>query len=201
MGMDEETRKKIFELFFTTKGIGKGIGLGLSIVYEIIKRHNGFINVFSEQGKGTTFKIYFPSIKPEIEEIKPKKTGAEIGGTETILVAEDTAEVRENIKGVLEEFGYKVIEAVDGNDAVEKFRENKDSIQLIILDVIMPRKNGKEVYIEARNIKPEIKALLISGYTSDILCQKGVFEEGLTLLSKPVSPQELLRNVREVLVT
>jgi hypothetical protein len=122
IGMDEKTReRRIFEPFFTTKALGRGTGLGLSIVYGIIKQHNGYINVYSEPGKGTTFKIYISVIKPEFKEAESIVLPAPKGGTETILIAEDDAEVRRLSKEVLENFGYRIIEAVNGVDAINKF--------------------------------------------------------------------------------
>lgn len=200
-GMDERTKEKIFDPFFTTKEVGKGTGLGLAIVYGIIKQHNGYINVYSEQGQGTTFNIYLPlTHKAEVKETKLAKTIAQsIGGAETVLLAEDEGEVRQITKTILEKFGYKVIEAVDGEDAVNKFMENRDKIELLIFDVIMPRKTGKEAYEEIKKIRPDIRALFTSGYPAEIADRKGLFEEGIIFVSKPVSPTELLKKVREVL--
>jgi len=198
-GMDEMTRQRIFEPFFTTKEVGKGTGLGLSMVYGIIKQHSGYINCYSEPGTGTTFRIYLPVIESETEKAKKEEHITLSGGTETILLAEDEEEVRKLMKLVLEETGYKVIEAVDGKEAIEKFRENKDRITLLLLDVIMPKINGKGVYEEAKKIKPDIKALFSSGYPADFIHKKGILEEGLNFISKPASPHELLKRIREVL--
>ena len=198
-GMDEKTAGRIFEPFFTTKEVGRGTGLGLSIVYGIIEQHNGYINVDSKIGEGTTFKIYLPVIKSDVEEKNPSAITIPKGGTEAILLAEDDEEVRKLTKTVLDGFGYKVIEAVDGEDAIKKFMEDKDKIQLLILDVVMPKKNGKEAYDEIKKTKPNIKALFTSGYAKDIIHRKGFLEEGFSFISKPVSPRELLRKVREVL--
>jgi PAS domain S-box-containing protein len=141
LGMDEKTRKKIFDPFFTTKGVGKGTGLGLSIVYGIIKQHSGYIQVESEPGKGSVFKIFLPMV--EIPAEKERKTQEElVGGTETILVTEDSQEVRRFIKEILTKKGYTVIEAVDGEQAVQKFLKEQDRIDLLLLDVVMPKKNG-----------------------------------------------------------
>ncbi|MBA4349481.1 MAG: hypothetical protein C0415_05775, partial [Thermodesulfovibrio sp.] len=175
-------------------------GLGLSIIYGIIKQHNGYINVYSELGKGTTFKIYLPFIKSEVEQIKPTAVTAVTDGTETVLLAEDNEEVRRFTKDMLEEYGYKVIEAVDGDDAINRFIENKDKIQLLLLDVIMPKKSGKEVHEEINKIKPDIKALFMSGYTANVIHKKGIIEEGLDFVLKPISPTELLKKMREALV-
>jgi signal transduction histidine kinase/DNA-binding response OmpR family regulator len=199
IGLDEIARQKIFEPFFTTKEIGKGTGLGLAIVYGIIKQHNGYITVYSEPGKGTTFNIYLPLIESPVEEASVKEVIAPIGGTETILVTEDNSEVRALISYVLQEFGYTVIEAVDGDDAINKFEENKDRIELAILDIIMPKKSGKEASEAIRNIKPNLKILFISGYTADIITKAGINEEGGYFIQKPISPQGLLWKVREIL--
>lgn len=199
-GMDKKIQARIFEPFFTTKEVGKGTGLGLSMVYGIIKQHDGYINVYSETGKGSIFRIYLPLVESETEEIESAAayTPPE-GGTETILVAEDNTEVRRFIRHILERSGYIVIEAVDGEDALEKFLIKGDSIQLLVLDVIMPQKSGKEVYEEIRKIKPDIKVIFTSGYTADIIHRKGVLEKGLNFISKPVSPDKLLRKIRETL--
>ena len=200
LGIDEETKERIFEPFFTTKDIGKGTGLGLAIVYGIIKQHNGYINVYSEMGKGTAFKIYLPLSEKKAEKLNPVLEPPTITeGTETLLLAEDDAEVRKFTKYVLEESGYTVIEAEDGRDAVDKFIENKDNIQLLLLDVIMPGKNGKEVYDAIRKEKPGIKALFMSGYTANIIHKKGILDEGLDFVLKPVSPTQLLKKIRELL--
>jgi len=197
LGMDEKTRERIFEPFFTTKGIGKGTGLGLSIVYGIIEQHDGYINVYSEEREGTTFKIYLPAVESVSERTRQSEITAPKGGAETILVAEDDAGVRELTKNVLEEFGYTVVEAVDGEDAIKAFIENRDSISLLILDVLMPKKNGVEVYEEIMKIRPEMKTIFTSGYTKDLIFKKGILEEGLNFLMKPILPTELLKKVRE----
>ena len=199
IGMDETTKERIFEPFFTTKEAGKGTGLGLSIVYGIIRQHNGYIEVNSESGKGTTFNIYLPIIESTIEPYEAITKAAPKGGTETILLAEDELEVRRLVKNVLEEFGYKVREAVDGADAVDRFMENKDKINLIMLDVIMPKKNGREAYNKIKNIKSDVKTIFISGYTEDIIKREDIFEMGLNFISKPVSPSDLLKKIREVI--
>lgn len=198
-GMDKKIMEKIFEPFFTTKEVGRGTGLGLSIVYGIIEQHNGYINVYSELGKGTTFKIYLPIIKSDVKETESAVSTALTGGTETVLVAEDNEEVRNLIKNILQKSGYKVIEAVDGEDAINKLAEDKDKIQLLIFDVIMPKKSGKEAYEEIKKIRPDIKALFTSGYAADIIERKGFLDEGFNFIPKPISPRELLKKVREIL--
>jgi CheY-like chemotaxis protein len=198
-GMDEETTARIFEPFFTTKEVGEGTGLGLSIVYGIIKQHEGYINVHSEPGKGTTFKIYLPLSKPMDEAINEAAPQTMSGGTETVLVAENDADVREMIKEALKGFGYRVVEAENGEKAIRVFHENREGIQLLILDVIMPKKNGQEVFDEIRKIRPDIKAIFTSGYDINVIQKKGFLEEEHDFLSKPILPDELLRKVREVL--
>ncbi|MBI4683381.1 MAG: PAS domain S-box protein [Nitrospirae bacterium] len=198
-GMDKETLRKIYDPFFTTKEVGKGTGLGLAMTYGIIKQHNGYINAYSEPGLGTMFKIHLPLIKDDVEELKPVVVPAPVKGSETILLAEDEAEVRNAIKNNLEEFGYTVIEAVNGADAVDKFAVHQGKIQLLIFDVVMPKKNGMEAYEEIRKIRPDIKIIFLSGYTGDILNSKGLPEKGLNFLLKPVLPQDLLNNIREVI--
>ena len=197
--MDEETKERIFEPFFTTKEEGKGTGLGLSVAYGIIKQHNGFINVYSEVGKGTVFKVYIPLIEQEEKGKTQWKPDVLPKGTETILVAEDNKEVRLITREILEIYGYTVVEAHDGEDAIEKLGNLSQHIQLLILDVVMPRKNGKEVYNEVRKINPDIKAIFMSGYTADIIHKRGILEQGLHFIQKPFSQGSLLRKVREVL--
>ncbi|MDD2338218.1 MAG: PAS domain S-box protein [Geobacteraceae bacterium] len=198
-GMDVKTRERIFEPFFTTKETGKGTGLGLAIVYGIIKQHNGYINVDSEPGIGTTFKIYLPVVTADTETVELFEMAVPRNGSETVLLAEDDPTVRGLTKSVLEEFGYLVIEAVDGADAIEKFRLNEEVIQLLILDVMMPKKNGKETYKEIKKIQPGIKALFMSGYTDDILGSAGVLEDNVNFISKPFTQNVLLQKTREVL--
>jgi PAS domain S-box-containing protein len=198
-GMDETTRQRIFEPFFTTKEVGKGSGLGLAIVYGIIQQHSGHISVYSEPGKGSTFRIYLPLVESEAEAAIPAEIITPKRGTETILVAEDNEDVRKLERKVLEGFGYTVIEAVDGEDAINKFEENKERIQLALLDVIMPKKSGKEVYDNIKKVKPDMKILFSSGYTADIISTKGILEEKMDFISKPVSPNYLLSKIREIL--
>ncbi len=199
MGMDEEARQRIFEPFFTTKPMGRGTGLGLSIIYGIVKQHNGFIDLQSKPRVGTTFRIYFPLIDVKVKEIaKPAHLPA-IGENQTILVADDDPQVRTVIKIILSKSGYKVIEAEDGEMAVREFGKHMNEIDLLILDIVMPRKNGKDAYDEIRRMRPDVKALFISGYTADVIDQKGVGQEDLNIVAKPVSPYELLLKIKETL--
>ncbi|PIW89029.1 MAG: hybrid sensor histidine kinase/response regulator, partial [Nitrospirae bacterium CG_4_8_14_3_um_filter_44_28] len=169
-GMDEKTREHIFEPFFTTKEVGKGTGLGLAMVYGIIKQHHGHISVESEEGKGTAFRIYLPLISDSglrNSDLKSEIQNLKSGMGETILLAEDEEAVRALSKTALEEFGYKVIEASDGQEAVSKFMENKDRIDLFLTDIVMPGMNGREAYERIKKIKPRLKVLFASGYPSD----------------------------------
>lgn len=198
-GMDEKTKSQIFEPFFTTKEVGKGTGLGLSIVYGIIKQHNGTINVYSETGKGMTFKIYLPLIAAAGEAALPKAEARPAGGNETILLAEDENDVRVLITHVLRDAGYSVIEAVTGEEAVKQFAEHADRISLLLSDVIMPKMNGKDAYDQIKGTRPDVKVLFMSGYTADNIKSKGILADGVPLLTKPIIPDQLLRKVREVL--
>ncbi len=199
VGMEEKTRSRIFEPFFTTKDLGRGTGLGLAIVYGIVKRHSGYINVYSEPGKGTAFKLYLPLVNAAVETTRTVEPGMPEGGIATILVAEDDDSVRSLTSAVLDGFGYTVITAVDGDDALEKFWDHKDRIQLLLLDIIMPKKNGKAVYEEIRSIRPDVKVLFTSGYTAEVIHHKGILEDSLNFISKPVSPRDLLKKVKEML--
>jgi CheY-like chemotaxis protein len=199
LGMDQVTKENIFEPFFTTKEVGKGTGLGLSMVYGIIKQHNGNVRVYSEVERGTTFKIYLPLVQTEKEIIPmPIETLPE-GKGETILIAEDEPQVRGSMRLILQEHGYKIIEAENGEDAVRIFQKNRDAVTLILLDVIMPVKNGREAYAEMNGIKPGVRTIFMSGYTDDIISKKGILEEGFQLISKPINPDTLMRKIREVL--
>ncbi len=199
-GMDAETLRRIFEPFFTTKEVDKGTGLGLSVVYGIVKQHDGFICVESEPGHGATFSIYLPLVAEELSketELLPNATSSI--GNETILLAEDDELVRNMMASVLADAGYTVIEAVNGEDAVQKFRDNSTSIQLLLFDLIMPRMNGKEACEEIRKVRPEVKVLITSGYAPEIVIQKASVEKGIQLLYKPVAPKALLKAVRSLL--
>jgi len=172
----------------------------MAVVYGIIKQHDGYINVSSEPGTGTTFRVYLPIIESAARAgTKAQKEGAPGRGTETILLAEDDKSVRNIVKVWLSEYGYTVIEAVDGEDAVRKFTENKDNIHLLLFDLIMPKMNGKDAYDEVRKIKPGVKIIFASGYAPDILQQKASLEYGASLIFKPFSPFELVRKVRSAL--
>jgi PAS domain S-box-containing protein len=202
LGMDEETRKRIFEPFFTTKDVGKGTGLGLAIVYGIVKQHGGYVNVYSEPGKGTSFSIYLPLSRSKPEKGENPVIAADKAlprGSETVLVAEDDEALRKLSRTLLEHAGYTVLVAANGEDAVNMFVQHQDAVQLAILDMIMPRKSGKEAYEEIRRIKPGIPVIFVSGYTADKLQIDDLQEEGVEFLSKPISVTVLIQKVRELL--
>lgn len=198
-GMDEATRLRVFEPFFTTKEVGKGTGLGLSTAYGIIHQHEGFISVYSEQNEGTTFRIYLPLMDSmEDADSNSRSELAPPRGSEVVLLVEDEQEVRQVMSTLLQKHGYQVIVAVDGDHALEQYLEFEDSIDLFILDVIMPKKNGKEVYDIISKTREDMKTIFISGYTAAIVEQKGI-PETCHLVSKPFSPHEFLWKVRDVL--
>ncbi|MBU5637515.1 PAS domain S-box protein [Geomonas sp. Red69] len=201
-GMDAETQQKIFEPFFTTKLPGRGTGLGMSIVYGIIKQHGGYITVFSQVGFGTTFSIYLPLITEKVQPSEKPATFIPEGGSETILVVEDDAAVGRLVESVLKRYGYQVILASSGDDALHLFESRWQEISLALLDVIMPKMNGKQLCEELRRLSPQLKVLFLSGYTADIIQDKGIFlEEGVDIIKKPARPIELARKVREMLDT
>ncbi len=198
-GMDERTQDRIFEPFFTTKDIGKGTGLGLSIVYGIVKQYQGFINCSSEVGKGTAFSIYLPLANPTAQESGFKASAIPQGGTETILIAEDDQEIRKLAVTFLENFGYTIVESENGEEAIQLFQQHEDKIRLLLFDVIMPKKNGKEAYDAIRLISPGIKIIFMSGFSMNTNVIKDIVGEGLDFVLKPISPEVLLKKVREVL--
>lgn len=200
IGMDENIKSHIFEPFFTTKEVGKGTGLGLAIVYGLVKQYNGYINVYSEPGKGSTFKIYLPIYRAEekAELLQRKQIVFTKGLGETVLLVDDDAGVRESIRNVLEFAGYKVIEASDGIEALEIYKNKMDEISLIITDLIMPRMNGKVLYDKIMELNPSQRIVFISGHTADSLYKQYLPEDGV-ILFKPILPSEFLRKIREML--
>jgi two-component system cell cycle sensor histidine kinase/response regulator CckA len=199
LGMDESTRQRIFEPFFTTKEVGKGTGLGLSVIYGIIKQHHGYIHCSSEPGRGTTFRMYLPAIDSAIEQQETGSLPLPSGGSETVLLGEDDPAIRNAFRNLLERFGYRVIEAADGEEALVKFVENMDEIRLVVLDAIMPNKSGTDAYLEIQAMRPDLRAILMSGYTEDFFTAEGLSPEKVSLLAKPVSPVLLLTTIRNIL--
>jgi CheY-like chemotaxis protein len=201
--MDEETKARVFDPFFTTKGMGKGTGLGLSTVYGIIKQSGGYIWVYSEIGKGSTFKIYLPRIKDSLsEEDKLSNRSEPLTGSETILVVEDEDALRKMACEVLTLYGYSTIEASDGKNALELVKKSKQNIvDLLLTDVIMPEMSGKELANRLLHKYPRLKILYISGYTDNAIVHHGILDKGISFLQKPFSPQALANKIREVLDT
>ena len=198
-GMDVETQARIFEPFFTTKEVGRGTGLGLSMIYGIVKQSGGNIWVYSEPGHGTTFKIYLPRIEEEASTESTLVTAGTARGTETILVVEDEAGLRELIKEILEEEGYTVLATHDGHEALSICEQHDESIDLLITDVVMPGLSGRELAERLADNRPQVKVLFMSGYTDDAVVRHGVLEAEALFLQKPFTPDALARKVREVL--
>lgn len=198
-GMDEETQQRIYEPFFTTKANGEGTGLGLSTVYGIVSQHNGLIHVHSEPGTGTTFRIYLPTIGRPWAAIQETLPPPPAGGTETILLAEDDDAVRSVVKCMLETAGYTVLTAHDGKDAIRVFDDNADQVDLLLLDVVMPKLGGRAVFDHVREKRPETRALFVSGYSPADIHTDFVLDEGLQFIQKPYDCDALLRKVRESL--
>lgn len=201
-GISADHISHIFEPFYTTKEPGRGTGLGLSIIYSIVTQHNGFIDVISEVNKGTTFKIFFPAVKDSILDEHKEEALAEsqiFGNGETILIAEDDETTRKFLEVFLRQKGYRVILAEDGEDAIKKYEKNKDKIDMLILDIVLPKKNGKAVYDLIKSQNPGIKALFMSGYTDDIVTVRSIFEEGMEFISKPLDVPAFIIRVQEIL--
>jgi len=200
-GMDAATLDRIFEPFFTTKDLGKGTGLGLATVYGIVRQHGGFLQVFSEPGKGSTFRSYFPVSTTEapVSRERVEDRGPVRGGSETILIAEDHEGLSQLAVETLTGLGYQVMLATDGEQALEDFRANRDRIALAVLDVVLPKLSGPEVYARIRAEKPDLPVIFSTGYSPDIAQLEKVQQEGLPVLQKPYSPRGLARKVRETL--
>ena len=198
-GMDKETRKSIFEPFFTTKG-KHGTGMGLATVYGIVKQHGGNIWVYSEPGKGSTFKVILPVSEEEPIEVKAvDKKGDEAKGSETILVVEDNEQVRNLTIAILKRSGYTVLVAENGKEALTILSSHDGHVDLLLTDVIMPEMNGKELFAKAGNLRPNLKVLYMSGYTDDVIAHHGVLDEGVQFIQKPFTVQDLSNKIRGVL--
>ncbi len=198
-GMDNDTLSKIFEPFFTTKTVGKGTGLGLATVYGIVKQNRGFINVYSEHGKGTIFKIYLPKLVKFIPEKSARAEEVSFKGDETILVVEDKSDILDIIKTVLEHNGYTVLVTESPKEAVSIAADYPGKIDLIITDVVMPGMNGRELHEKLLSIRKEMKCLFMSGYTADVIADHGVIEEGINFIQKPFSLSFFMEKIRKIL--
>ena len=200
-GMTKETAENAFEPFFTTKDVGKGSGLGLSTVYGLVRQHDGLVDVESKIGEGSTFKIYLPVTEGSAQAKDEKVKAAASGGAETILLAEDDDGVLRLAKKMLEHAGYTVLTAIDGEHALRVFDENAEEIDLILLDVMMPKISGKAVYERIQSQRPTTRVLFSSGYSMEAIHTDFVLDEGLQLLQKPYRRDVLLWEVRKVLDT
>jgi CheY-like chemotaxis protein len=198
--MDKETLDNIFEPFFTTKDVNQGTGLGLATIYGVVKQNNGFINVYSEPGKGTTFKIYLPrhagKAEPKTTEIDTK---IPTSSGEVVLLVEDESAIRKMGKMMLERLGYKVLATGTPDDALRLAAEHPGGIDLLITDVVMPGMNGRDLADQMHTLDPDIKTLFMSGYTADVIAHRGVLEEGVQFIHKPFSKKDLAVKVREIL--
>jgi CheY-like chemotaxis protein len=198
--MDEETCANIFEPFFTTKDVGKGTGLGLATLYGAVKQNNGFINVYSEPGHGTTFKIYLPRHKPKtapVQEKGPDKPSER--GRETILLVEDEPSVLKMTTMMLERQGYTVVGASTPGDAVRLAAEHAGHIHLLMTDVVMPEMNGRDLAKNILSLYPGLKCLFMSGYTANVIAHHGVLDEAVNFIQKPFSKDDLAVKLRKVL--
>jgi PAS domain S-box-containing protein len=200
-GMSEEVKARVFEPFFTTKGVGEGTGLGLSTCYGIIKQSGGHINVYSEPGRGTTFKIYLPQVEPQAKISIPRLDAPDLpGGTETILLVEDDPALREMAAALLRRLGYSVLAANHGIEALSLCHQRDTGrIDLLFTDVVMPHMSGKELADRVRALYPHTKILFTSAYTENAIVHQGVMDKGAVLLQKPFTPTALARKVREML--
>ena len=200
-GMDQETMRQIFEPFFSTKKKGnKGTGLGLATVYGIVRQNGGFINVYSEPGAGTTFKVYLPKEEKNVERVTQADTAKPpAGGRETILLVEDEEIILTMARLMLEQLEYSVIPFARPSEAIEAARKHQGEIHLMLSDVVMPEMNGPDLAEKIRSLHPGIKCLFMSGYTDDIIACRGVLEEGVNFIQKPFSMEGMAVKIRAVL--
>jgi CheY-like chemotaxis protein len=199
--MDQATVEKIFEPFFTTKPAGTGTGLGMAMVYGITKQHGGFVHVYSEPGSGTAVKVYLPrstELSAGAAEAVPDAMPRQ-GGGETILVVEDREELRGTTRRVLEHLGYRVIEAVDGEDALGKHRAEGGRIDLVLSDVLMPKLNGPALFRAVREVDPGMRFLFTSGYSENDIAMRSLLGPGVRFVAKPWTIADLARQVRTAL--
>jgi CheY-like chemotaxis protein len=199
-GIDEKTKSRIFEPFFTTKPAGEGTGLGLSMVYGVVKQSGGYVWVYSEPGKGATFKIYLPRVDEPAESLlRPKDEVILDRGSETILLVEDDDALRELIAGLLRNDGYKVLEEKDGQAATATAKNYGDVIHLLLTDVIMPGMSGGELRARLTEMRPELKSLYMSGYTGNLIAHHGMLSTDTVVLQKPFTKLALLSQIKSTL--
>ncbi len=198
-GMDAETLAHIFEPFFTTKETGKGTGLGLATVYGIVKQGGGFINVYSEPDCGTTFKIYLPVSAGDAEPSRVAESQGSVPGSETVFLVEDDDMVRTVTEESLRELGYTVLSAAGPEEALTLFAKHKDTVDLLVTDVVMPAMNGKDLYERLKTSRPDLKVLYMSGYTENVIVHHGVLDKGVQFISKPFTLLDLSGKVRAAL--
>jgi CheY-like chemotaxis protein len=199
-GMDEATKARIFEPFFTTKGPGKGTGLGLAVVHGVVKQSGGLIEVYSEVGRGTAFKVYFPQVN---EALSSGRSSSGIGplptGSETLLLVEDEDAVRALARHILRSCGYTLLEARDGLEAIRVAQNHDGPIHLVVSDVVMPHLGGRQLAERLAGVHPGLKMLFLSGYTDDTVIRHGILEAEVAFLQKPFTPTALAQKVRAVL--
>ena len=202
--MSAETQRKIFEPFFTTKGPGKGTGLGLSTVYGIVKQHQGWLEVDSELGKGTTFSVLLPASENSVLSVVVEEavSAASLAGSETILILEDELILLELAQDILREYGYTMLPATSSEEALEIWKEKSEEVDLLLTDIVMPSGlSGRELADKLVQEKPNLKVIFASGYTAETAIEGLTLEEGLNFLAKPYTPQNLIKTVRNRLET
>jgi len=200
-GMSEQVKARVFEPFFTTKGVGKGTGLGLATCHGIVKQSGGHIAVYSELGRGTTFKIYLPQVESETKPPAPPEASPDLPrGTETILFVEDDPSLRDMAATLLERLGYTVFTAANGVEAMTLIhRQGRGHIDLLFTDVVMPHMSGRELADRVHALHPQTKILFTSAYTENAIVHQGVLNKGVLLLQKPFTPSALAQKLRDVL--
>ncbi len=197
-GMSKEVQEKIFEPFFTTKMAGIGSGLGLAMIYGIVKQHHGYIYVYSEPGKGTTFKIYLPAVQKDVIEADKEKVPL-LEGNETILVVDDDPFIRKLAVDMLTPLGYRLLQADNGETALKTGSDFEGAIDILLTDVIMPGMNGKELADAFRLKRPNAKVVFMSGYTTDAIAHRGILQKETVFIQKPLTLYKLAGKLREVL--